>query len=246
MSNILDIAKKIDLHIHTSYSDGENTIGEILRVIELKGLSVVAITDHYSEFRKLPKRMSVNQFLRYLDALKGTRVLKGVEAEILENGNVSISKRNADLCDLVIGGLHRFHNRVFWKDPRPIWDSKGFIEDIRMTLIKAMETGLLDVLAHSTWLPWGIRHKTDQLITMDWVESIVDVAKDQEVAIEISGAWKVPDESFIQVCIHRGVKLSVGSDAHTASSVGGVSYSLKLLKRTGVPKKLLFVPPLKH
>ena len=109
-------------------------------------------------------------------------------------------------------------------------------------MIKAIESELLDVLAHPTWLPEAIRPQTKRLITMDWINSVVHSASDHDVAIEISGAWKVPDELFVKECISMGVKLSLGSDAHDASRIGDVAYGINLLKQVNATSEDVFVP----
>lgn len=233
---------KIDLHIHTIFSDGRSSVDEAVKAARLKGLRVVAITDHYSEFKPLPKRMTRAQLPTYLTTLEGVGVLKGVEAEVLEDGGVSMSAETRRLCDVVIGGLHILGNRVFWYDPQPILDPRAFVEEMRRVLIRAMETGLLDIVAHVTWLPEAIRPQTHQLTDKEWAKSIIDAASDNGVAIEISGAWMVPDEGFVRECIRQGVRLSMGSDAHNANMVGDVRYPLEVLKRVGAPEDSLFLP----
>ncbi len=232
----------VDLHIHTTFSDGSGTIEDVLRVGGQKGIKVMAITDHYSEFVPLPKRMARGQLPTYLNALEGIGVLKGVEVEILEDGSASISKSVAEPLDLVIGGLHILHGIVFWYDPAPIWNPTAFVEEVRTNLIKAMETSLLDVIAHVTWLPEAIRSQTEHLISKEWVESVIRAACDHGVAIELNGAWKVPDEDFVRECVHQGATLSVGSDAHFASMVGDVEYSFEVMRRVGVSPDSLFIP----
>lgn len=186
--------------------------------------------------------MNKRQLNGYLEVIGESPVLKGVEAEILGDGTVSISKRTKDLFDIVLGGLHILDDRIFWHDSRPILDPKKFVEDIRVTFIKSMESRLIDVIAHVTWLPEAIRTESKKLITDDWIKSIVKAASDFDVAIELNGAWKVPEESFVMKCLHQGVKLSIGSDAHESLQVGEVSYAINMLNRLAVSKDNIFIP----
>jgi histidinol phosphatase-like PHP family hydrolase len=234
--------KEIDLHIHTRFSDGRNEVEDILGVARAKRLKIIAITDHYSEFQPLPKRMSKGLLREYLEVLEGKAVLKGVEAEILADGMPSISKNTRGFLEVVLGGLHILHDTVFWDDPKPILDQEKFVEDIRITLVKCMESHLVDVINHVTWLPEAIRSESDSLITADWVRSVVKTASDYGVAIELNSAWKVPDEFFVKECVHQGVKLSIGSDAHEASRVGEVSYAQQIMKSLNISADLIFIP----
>lgn len=97
----------IDLHMHTRFSDGACSVEDIVNLARAKELNIFAVTDHYSEFEPLAKRISKEQLNTYLDTLGGLKIIKGIEVDILSNG-ISISKRNASLCDLVLGGLHFF------------------------------------------------------------------------------------------------------------------------------------------
>ena len=190
----------------------------------------------------LPKILNKRQLNGYLEAIGGIPVLKGVEAEILGDGTVSIPKRTKDLLDIVLGGLHVLDDRIFWHDSRPILDPNKFVEDIRVAFIRSMESRLIDVVVHVTWIPEAIRAESSKLITDDWIKSIVKAASDFDVAIELSGTWKVPDERFVMECLHQGVKLSIGSDAHESLRVGEVSYAVNMLNRLAVSKDNIFIP----
>ena len=242
LTRTTSLIREIDLHMHTTFSDGRGAVDEITAAVEKKGLKIVAITDHYSELLPLPMRMGKGQLKGYLEELERTPFLKGVEAEILGDGTVSISRKTADLLNIVLGGLHILHDIVFWHDSRPILNPKKFVEDMRVVLIRSMESGLVDIVAHVTWLPEAIRAESDRLITDDWIKSVVESAGDRGVAIELSGAWNVPNERFVTECLHQGVKLSIGSDAHEVKQVGEVSYALEILKRLAIPNDLVFIP----
>lgn len=240
--NIVSQTKEIDLHIHTSFSDSRSSLEDVVRAIKRKGLRIAAVTDHFSEFQILPKRMNKGELQEYLEVLERFPVIKGVEVDIFGDGTVSISKKNAHLFNIVVGGLHMLNERGFWHDPRPIWNPKKFVEDVRIALVKSMESRLIDVIAHITWLPDAIRAESDNLITDDWTKSVVQSASDYGVAIELSGAWNVPNEDFVKECLRQGVKLSIGSDAHDASKVGEVAYAVEMLKSLDVVNDLIYLP----
>ncbi len=236
------LIERIDLHIHTSFSDGNYSVKEAVKIAEIKGLKIVAITDHYSDVQYRSNRITRSQFSRYVQTLNNFTVLKGVEVEILQDGTVSISKKKVKELDIVIGGLHSINNKNFWDNYSPIWDPKRFVEKVRVTLIKSMESGILDVIAHASWLPEIIQKETHRKITKDWMESVVDAFCDEGVAVELNCAWKVPDERFVEYCVKKGVKLSIGSDAHQRLMIGKTDYAINILKKMKVPKDLIFIP----
>ena len=121
----------VDLHIHTCFSDGTCSVGEVVDTSRAKGLGTFAITDHYSEFSDLPPRMPKEQFVSYLSALDHAGVIKGVEVDVLTDG-VSITAQSTKLCDLVLGGLHMLQGIIFWSDYRPILNPASFVENVRV------------------------------------------------------------------------------------------------------------------
>jgi histidinol phosphatase-like PHP family hydrolase len=105
-----------------------------------------------------------------------------------------------------------------------------------------MESQMIDVLVHVTWLPEAIRSQSKKLITQEWMKSLILTALDNNVAIELSGAWEVPNVEFVRLCLKQGVKVSVGSDAHTVKEIGNVVYPLKILNLVKVKVEDLFIP----
>jgi putative hydrolase len=241
-NGVSSLIEKIDLHIHTSFSDGEYTINEAVKIAEKKGLKVVAITDHYSEVHFNLQRITRSNFTRYVKTLERFNVIKGVEVEILQDGTIPISKPKVEELDVVLGGLHSINNIKFWDDSTPIWDAKRFVEKVRVILIRAIESGLLDIIAHVSWLPETIRKEKQNRITNDWIESVVDACCDWGVAVELNCAWRVPDARVITHCVKKGVALSIGSDAHQHSMIGKTDYAVHLLKKMEVPEDLIFFP----
>jgi len=234
---------RIDLHVHTAYSDGTCSVEEAVQAAGLRKIELLAIADHYNETQSLPRRLTKGGLKSYLNALETADVLKGVEVEIFWDGEVSISKDTAKLLDFVIGGVHNLDGRYSWDEDKPVLNETLFVENLRVALIKAMETGLIDVIAHATWLPEVIRAEA-KLIDEKWIRSVVEAASTNEVAIELNSTWKVPDENFVRECIRQGVKLSIGSDAHIKSMVGEIGYPLQVLKVVGATKENLYVPRL--
>ncbi len=247
-NNIRDISsliENIDLHIHTNFSDGNITIPQLLNMINVKNLTLVAVTDHYSEYIRLKNRVFGNEILRYLDALKGTGLLKGVETEIFSDGSVSISRKHSEMCDIVLGGIHCLNGINFWGDPQPIVNPARYVDSVRIALEAAMESRVINVLVHATWLPEAIRSQSKNLIKYEWMKSLINTALDNDVAIEINGAWEVPNAEFILLCLKYGVKISVGSDAHTIKEIGNVAYPLKILNIVSADVEDLFMPKIK-
>jgi histidinol phosphatase-like PHP family hydrolase len=232
----------VDLHIHTKFSDGKLSLDEAYRVAHVKGLKYIAITDHYSEFSALPNRMSKRDLGGYLESLGRVPAFKGLEVEIMEDGSVSMSEKTGNDFDVIVGGLHSIHSVRFSRDLTPILDAKGFLDDARVTLIKAMESRCLDVLAHVTWFPPSLFSRMRKVVDAEWIASVIEAASDFGVAIELNGRWRLPNEDWVKRCVHRGVQLSLGSDAHTMHAIGNTDHGVRLLTDLQVPKDLVYLP----
>jgi putative hydrolase len=167
---------------------------------------------------------------------------KGLEVEILEDGSVSMSATTGNDFDVIVGGLHAVRGVRFSRDLTPILDAKGFVEDVRVALIKAMESRCLDVLAHVTWLPPSLRSRVYEVVDAAWIASVIEAASDFGVAIELNGRWRVPNDEWVKRCVHHGVQLSLGSDAHTLQEIGKTGHGVRLVTDLQVPKDLIYLP----
>jgi histidinol phosphatase-like PHP family hydrolase len=231
----------IDLHIHTDFSDGRCGFNSVLSFAKARGLKLIAITDHFSELPILPRRMDESKIKHYLESLSYFRVLKGVEVDIF-SGGPSISKKNSKLFDLILGGLHKVDDIILGEFRPKIVDVPFFVEKVRILLIKALESDLIDVLVHPFWFPENVRSEANKLMTKDWIDSVLDVASDNNVALEVNGSWRVPNKYVVGECTRQGIKLSIGSDAHSRFQIGNTSYSVRLLKELDTPSEALFYP----
>ena len=124
-----------DLHVHSNFSDGKNSIEEMVCGALIRNLSCIAITDHSPSL--LYKRYTNDSyFLEQHDVIDQLRkkygahitILKGIEADILPNGDVDLSAALAKKMDIVVASLH-----VELDQPR---------EEITCRLIRAIENPL--------------------------------------------------------------------------------------------------------
>jgi HisJ family histidinol phosphate phosphatase len=242
--------KAIDLHIHSTFSDGKDSLDTMINAIHQKQLQIFAITDHYSEFSNGWKRMgkadlesylSVFEQLASVSIFERTDIIVGLEVDLIPSGP-SISKGTRNMVDLTLGGLHELDGICFNHDYTKIKNPSAYVEKIRVTLIKAIESNLIDVIAHPTRLPENIKPKAKQLITRDWIESVVDAALDNDVAMEINATSRVPDKNFVSECLKTGVRISIGSDAHNRKEVGFTGYSTKILEELNTYPEAIYLP----
>ncbi|MBS7656051.1 hypothetical protein KEJ50_06110 [Candidatus Bathyarchaeota archaeon] len=232
----------IDLHVHTKFSDGECNIENVYNTFKSRPFFILGVADHYSSSRYLPFRMERKNLPNYLLTLDRFGLRRGIEADIFEDGNLSINLSEKNMFEYVLAGLHRIYGVSLWDEEWPAWNLKQIAELIRVALIKAIESKIVDVIVHPTWFPKKVRNKIEDFISKDWSESIVLAAATNNVAVEISGAWHVPNKDFIKICLKHGVKIALGSDAHFEGEIGELTYPFLILNELNATMEDLFIP----
>jgi histidinol phosphatase-like PHP family hydrolase len=228
--------------VHTNFSDGECGLQEVYNVFKLSRFFILGVADHYSSTRYLPYRMGKKHLTKYLLSLDRFGLKRGVEADIFEDGSLSIKSSEKEMFEYVLAGLHRIYGVSLWDEEWPTWNLKHIAELVRVALIKAIESKIVDVIVHPTWFPKKIKSRIESFISKDWIESLVTAAASNNVAIEVSGAWRVPNREFIEICLKHGVKIAVGSDAHSEKEIGNLAYPIAILKEVNASMEDLFIP----
>ncbi|MEM2933342.1 MAG: PHP domain-containing protein [Methanocellales archaeon] len=198
----------MDLHIHSSLSDGKAGIYEILEEAERKKLSLIAITDHGPGHVCGATNRELRKLARELKAIRNSyrvKVLIGVEAEIDEDGSTNLDE-DIDF-DVILASIHR---------------AVG-VEDYFTRLKLALAKSRIDVLAHhGLYLPQ---------IDASLNQELVEILKEKKVAVEINSFHRLPDLDFLAMCARAGLKYTIGSDAHSLERIGDVAWGEKIGKK---------------
>lgn len=200
----------MDLHIHSSLSDGKAEIYEILEEGERKKLSVIAITDHGPGHVSGATNRELRKLARELKAIRNSykvKVLVGVEAEIAEDGSTNLDD-DIDF-DIILASIHKATS----------------VEDYFTRLKLALAKSRIDVLAHHGLYLSHIDPK------LKLNEELVKILKEKNVAVEINSFHRLPDPDFLAMCAQAGVKYTLGSDAHSLERVGDVIWAEKTAKK---------------
>lgn len=197
---------KVDMHIHTSKSDGRDSVHNIIEAAELKGLDLIAITDHGPGHGSGISESQVHQTRREVELLQQSyrvKVLVGIEAEILQDGSVFLANRHD--MDIVLASYHGAPSE----------------EAYYRAVFKAVKDPKVDVLAHHAWIA-GMRFGPVE----EHEDKLVRLLKENDVAIEINAKHALPSWDFLQKCKDAGVRYTIGSDAHKAADVGSVAWAV--------------------
>lgn len=237
----------IDCHAHTTMSDGELTIPELIDAVRARGVRP-SVSDHLSTDVSLAVK-SVDAVREYLDALAPFGdVAHGGEFCWHDSLWRALPDDLAARFTHRIGSLHAVRvadgirvsmfQRALPNDLTPAAYMELHLDDLERLAAEMP----VDILAHPTLLPLPLRKlPVTELWTEALEERMVNALFDAGIAFEISQRYR-PHERLVRRAHVRGVRLSLGSDGHTRAQVGDITFPLEMARLAGVQERDLFDP----
>jgi DNA polymerase (family 10) len=214
-----------DLHAHTSATDGANSLEEIADAARAAGLEYLAITDH-SRSLKVAHGLDVDALLRQMEridalneGLKGITLLKGVEVDILENGDLDLPDDVLARLDIVIGAVHSHFGLSQRQQTR--------------RLLRAMEHRYFTLLAHPFCRLIGEREGLE----VD-MPAVIKAARQRGCCVELNAQSKRMDlfDIYCRQAKDEGVLVCIDSDAHHAADFANLRYGVGQARRGWLEK----------
>ncbi|HEY4215980.1 MAG TPA: PHP domain-containing protein [Gemmatimonadaceae bacterium] len=210
-------ACSVDLHMHTTRTDGEHSIQSLVDAAREQGLRAIAFTEHvrrdsawFADF--------ANDVRAAAAASSDVRVLVGCEAKALatEGDVLDASPEIVGACDIVLGSVHRFPDGQggllnFADLDAPTMAHIEF--ELALGLVKH---ATIDVLAH----PGGMYQRRHGAFPEDLMREIMQTAVARGVAVEISTSYLPELEPFLELCREIDPYVSIGSDVHRLDQLG--------------------------
>lgn len=213
-----------DLHIHSVGSGhAYSTVAEIIEAARAKQLQLIAITDHGPAMPGGPHPYHFGNLCVLPEEVKGVRLLKGVEANIMDrHGNLDLGQNYLEKLDVVLAGFH--------PDCFPAASKEVYTE----ALINTIRNPLVDIIVHPGNPQFTVVY-----------EKIVKEAAGAGVALEINNSslcgsrqGSAPNCSYIaELLASSGGPVFVGSDAHWAADVGRFDRAVELLLKAGIKEE---------
>ena len=214
-----------DLHCHTDWSDGMNTIEEMAKAAKQLGHSYLAITDHskrvtmaggLNDERLLQQWEEVDQLN---GKLKGFQLLKGVEVDILEGGGLDISDEVLAQGDWIVASVHYGQNQSR--------------ERITQRVLEALENPHVSALGH----PTGRLLNRRKPYEID-MEAVFQAAAENGKMLELNAHPKRLDLDDIACATAKrhGVPVVISTDAHIINGLGALRYGILQARRGGLIK----------
>lgn len=194
---------KGDLQMHSTWSDGWNSIEEMAQAGIACGYEYIAITDH-SPTLGITQGLNEDRIYKQIEEIKklnkkykNFRILTGIEVDVRENGQLDLPHSVLNELDIVVASIHTKFNL-----PK---------EQMTKRIIKALENPVVDILGHPTGRLLGKREP----FLVD-VEKIIEAAKDNEKVLELNGCPDRLDltDIYLKQAREKGVKIAISTDSH--------------------------------
>jgi DNA polymerase (family 10) len=224
-----------DLQTQTTWTDGANSIEEMVAEALRLGLEYIAITDHTrglamtggSDEKKLRQQMKAIDALN--QRLTGITVLKGAEVNITKDGTLDIDDETLAQLDVVGVAVHSHFNLSRAEQTRRV--------------IRAIENPHADILFH----PTGRVLQKREPFEID-IDAVIAAAKRTGTVLEIDA---YPDrldlkDEHVRKTVAAGVPLVIDTDAHSVNHLHYLHYGIATARRGWAEKRdVINTKPLK-
>ncbi len=214
-----------DVHMHTTASDGHNSIREMADAALACGYEYIAITDHSKNLAMtngLDEKRALEQIkqVRAVDhdlneAMPGRiRVFTGIEVDILADGALDLDDEVLAQLDVVIASVHSRFDQ-----PR---------EEMTARVLRAIENPYVRILGH----PTGRLLLRREPFAVD-MAAVLKRAAELGVAMEHNAAPERLDlnDHDLRLAKEMGCRIVMNSDSHTSRNLGKMVYGIKQLRR---------------
>ncbi|MDP4012199.1 MAG: DNA polymerase/3'-5' exonuclease PolX [Candidatus Nanoarchaeia archaeon] len=216
-----------DLHMHTTWSDGADSIINMANAAKKLGYSYIAITDHSKTTaiaNGLDDKKLKQQYLDIKKArskVKGIKILWGTECDILSNGKLDYPDDILKKFDLVVAAIHSG-----FKMPK---------EKMTERIIKAIKNENVDIMDH----PTGRLIDRRPAYRVD-LDKVFKITQETKTAFEVNCSPNRLDLNDINIkkAIQKyNLKLTIDSDAHSTSNLNFMNLGVAQARRGWAEKK---------
>jgi putative hydrolase len=221
-----------DLHVHSTFSDGADSIEANLAAAAQRGLARLGCVDHVR--RDATYLPAFVESVRALQASTPIELCAGIEAKILDAaGTLDLPPELAGV-DFVYIADHQFPDETGPVSPRRIREAIATSELTSVEVVEELVNATIAsmvryapqfriVLAHlfSILPKLGLDEST---VTDEAISRLLSAAHLTESAIEVSERWRCPSERIVRMAAARHVRLVAATDSHRAADVGQYSY----------------------
>jgi DNA polymerase (family 10) len=215
-----------DLQMHTTASDGKNSIEEMALAAKKLGYEYIALTDHSKAVtvaNGLDEKRTLEQIKKIRAANAkglGIRILASSEVDVLKDGRLDLDEEVLAQLDVVLVSIHSYMN----------------LDRAEMTerILAAIENPYTQIVGH----PTGRLVLRREAYACD-MERILDAAREHGVVMECNAAPERLDlkDTHLRMARERDVKVVISTDAHTTRGLAAMRYGVLMARRGWLEKK---------
>jgi DNA polymerase (family 10) len=218
---------KINLHIHSTYSDGRNSIEQIVKAALKTDLDYICITDHFTDSWKadhIPNLNSSDKIKRYLEEIshfkeyifnhnKNLTLLKGVEIDLGSSEKFISSNISPSKFDLILFEyLESFEGIAFVKKILNNWKKK----------------------ASNSFPLIGLAHLDPSYFIIRGLDTFIEFLTQYDFIVEFNSSYSqfysTRYEVFYKKLKEHSIKVSIGCDSHHISSLRDIESAYKMIE----------------
>lgn len=213
-----------DLHMHTTASDGENSLEEMVAAARQRGLDYIAITDH-SQRVSVAGGLTPERLLRQWDEIDRLNerlageflVLKSIECDILEDGRMDLPDDVLAQADWVMASVH--------------FGIKQTRDEITQRILGAIEHPSVSAISH----PTGRLINRRPAYEVD-IPAVIEHAAKHRKILELNSSPKRLDLDDLHVRMARmaGVPIVISTDAHAVAQLENLRFGVQQAQRGGL------------
>lgn len=208
------------IHCHTTYSDGKNTLEEMVEAAQTAGYEYIVITDHsqsagYAGGLKPDRVAAQQEHIQKLNkTLEGFRIFSGIESDIRVDGSLDYDEDVLKSFDFIVASVHQKLDMTEAEATKRV--------------VKALENPYTCILGH----PTGRLLLSRRGFPLD-MEKVFDAAAANNVAIEINANYMRLDCDwrYLRRGKEKGVKFSIGPDAHRVPGIAFIRYGVGIARK---------------
>ncbi|MEO1815060.1 MAG: PHP domain-containing protein [Acetobacterium sp.] len=229
-----------DMHTHTTYSHGKNTIAEMVEQARKIGLAAITISDHGRSHPMFGVRKKNFAKMRAeIDALNqkydDIDIYLSVESNITgAEGNIDIKEEEKQYCDWISAGYHYGYIPASIKDifvfAIPNYAAR-VLPFLRKTVVEMNTRTYIKMMEHNDIKL--ITHPGDKMPIN--IEPVAKAAAEHGVILEINPRHHHLNADEIKVAMKYPVSFAINSDAHNIHALGDMRNTPETIKAAGIP-----------
>jgi DNA polymerase (family 10) len=209
-----------DLHVHSDWTDGAAPIEAMAKAARALGYAYIALTDHSRRVAMAhgldPARVSrqIKEIDRINGRLSGITILKGIEVDILKDGDLDLPDATLAKLDVVVASVHSFFDL-----PRDAQTER---------VVRAMRNRHVSIIGHPSGRLIGSRPPFE--IDM---ERVIAAARELGCCLEINAQPDRLDLNDIHAHAAKevGVKIAISTDSHSVDGFRNMRFGVDQARR---------------